>query len=224
MAQTIPGPLRSELDSEVPYIIYLYELYYRGESEAPLRFARTFEDFVGDGNTYIAIPITHEVITQASTGEVDRVRIFAANGPLVGGKPGKSGPQYNLAALLSGEDIRTRRGRILAVSPNAPDEWAEIFSGIVSSVAWNRSNINVTATSRLDVMPILTPQRMHLRACYWRFNGPFCRYKYESTKMDPATGSPFISCPHTPDACEQRGNTPRFGGWPSIPRLYRAVV
>lgn len=231
---TIEGPVKQQLQSEIPEVIYLYELYHRGSTEAPLRLVRGQENLEVDGNTYFASTVFHESISTSAEQEVDRVRIMVGNGPVDENiLPATFGNQYWLSAFLSGNDIRGKEGKILLVAPDALDDPAEVFRGIIAKVAHGSKVIQITAVSLLDLHPLLDPSKLHLRTCVNRFPTPpgtvtpYCRYDPATVSenlMDPETGQPFQVCGKTIEECEARGNSANFRGWESTPRLFRSVV
>ena len=97
-----------------------------------------------------------------------------------------------------------------------PDRYALLKEKLyVDSVTSNEQVVSFVCRSKFSIKNITLPRRTYTRECNWALLG-----RFKEAECDPTSSiSPlFTTCNGTLSDCRARGNSSRFGGFPSTPR------
>jgi lambda family phage minor tail protein L len=85
----------------------------------------------------------------------------------------------------------------------------------VDSVTSNESEVSIICRTKFDIKNIVLPRRRFTKECFWYqmdgYLGSYC------DPLGSINNASYPSCDGTLQHCEVRGNSRRFGGFPSIP-------
>lgn len=177
--------------------ITLYEIVNYNDGNDSLYLTSYDEDVVFNSITYIKFPITHEAISENTTGEIDTVNVRVSN------------VSKEIQGYLELYDLRSKAIIISTVFANLLDNSLNVLphTYYVDSVTAGVEEVNFACTSKFDLLKLEIPARKYWRNhCSWKFKGTECAYAGEAT-----------SCNKTFTACKALANSLRFGGFPSIP-------
>jgi len=87
----------------------------------------------------------------------------------------------------------------------------------VDSVYSDENVVEFTCKSRFDLRNMTVPGRTYSRECQWEFRSEEC-------DPDGNIAASWTSCDYTLEACSERNNTERFGGFPAIPSKAFVIV
>jgi lambda family phage minor tail protein L len=181
--------------------IWLYEVIDIDGNGTNKYFAENNEDVIypssTGGITYKAFPIKHNSISEGSQGEVDQVKVTFGNAT------------REFQGYIEAYDIRGVQVNIKLVWANKLDDEDNFvqFTYYVDSFTGNEEAVEVTLSTKMNVMDVTLPKRIYLRgSCRWKFKGEECLYSGVET-----------SCDKTKERCKALNNYLRFGGFPAIP-------
>lgn len=86
----------------------------------------------------------------------------------------------------------------------------------IDSVTSNEQAVTFNCKSKFNIKNIVVPKRAYYKECTWAIAGD-----YLGSSCDPQetiNTASYPTCDGTLDNCRKRHNSPRFGGFPSIPR------
>lgn len=176
--------------------IFLYIIYdYDGNTD--LYLAEYDSDVVFDGQTYTRFPITHNFISESSSGQISKVTISLCNVSRL------------IQGYLESYDFRGKKVLIRMV-------WANLLSDVSAKIDWtfyvdkysaDEKNVSFELSEKFDILDISLPYRLYNRNyCSWKFKSSECGYAGAETE-----------CNRTLQRCKELSNRVRFGGFPSIP-------
>jgi len=199
--RTLDADFITEKDKQENQPIFLYTLYeYDGSNN--LYYTSYTTDITFDGVTYSKFPITHEQVTENTTGEIDEVKIAIGNVSRL------------IQSYLESYDLRGKKVSIKTVWANDLADTSNYIEDIyyIDSYVADQNNVTFKLTSKYDVLNLELPTRKYSRNyCCWKFKSDECGYSGGETE-----------CNKTLTRCRELGNQQRFGGFPSIPtrRIY----
>ena len=82
----------------------------------------------------------------------------------------------------------------------------------VDSVSSNEQAVSFTCRSKFSIKNIVLPRRTFSKECTWAMIG-----RYAATECAYDNTASYPTCDGSLDSCRIRGNSERFGGFPSIP-------
>lgn len=178
------------------------------------------QDVVYGGNTYLRFPITHEAISTNMLGEIDAIKVRAAN---VNREMG--------ALLIAHEGLRGKKVTLKMVfadrldDPNANIE--DVF--YIDGAFINQEVVEVILTTKLDLYDIQIPGRLFDRDhCQWTYKQEGCWIWSGGAWTAPGGfANEATDCDKTRaggKGCKFHMNSLRFGGFPSIPSRGLYVV
>ena len=182
--------------------IFLYTIFNYDGASTNLYFADYSENVTYDGQEYIKFPISHDAITEDTTGEISSVSVTLSNVSRL------------IQAYLETYDFNGKKVYITLVWGNQLDDGdaylREIF--YIDSYSADQNNVSFTLTSKFDVLSLQIPARKYSRN--------YCGFKFKSTEC--AYAGAESTCNKTLTRCRVLANSGRFGGFPSIPvqRIY----
>ncbi len=185
--------------------IFLYTLYNYDGAGNNLYYAEYDQDVVyqsiNDGSpiTYVAFPITHDNISENTSGQIDNVKISVANTSRL------------IQAYLELYELRGKKVSIKTVWANQlGDNQAFVeHSYYIDSWVADQDTAAFTVSSKFDVLDKKLPGRNYSRtACAWapRFKGTECGY------IGPET-----TCDGSLQQCRIYNNVLRYGAQPAVP-------
>ena len=193
-----------ELNKPTNQPIFLYTLFaYDGSSDLNLAGDKTNVTF--DGVEYTAFPISHDVVSENSQGEINAVKLVVSN----------------ISRLIQGYletyDLRDKKVRIRLVWRNRlayPLDKID-FEYYIDSWSSDKDSVVFLLLPRISALGLKIPARIYSRNyCQWKnFKGTECGYAGAET-----------TCNRTKQRCKELGNYKRFGGFPSIPTKQLQVV
>jgi len=176
--------------------VFLYKLCaYDGTND--LFLAEYDANVTFDGQEYTKFPITHEFVSENSSGSLEQVRLTVANVNRV------------MQAYVEAYDFRGKQVDIIQVFADKLDDADAkmIDTFYIDGYTCDEKSIAFSLSSKIDVIDLQLPARRYLRThCSWKFGGTECGYSGAET-----------SCNRTFQRCKQLANQARFGGFPSIP-------
>jgi lambda family phage minor tail protein L len=176
--------------------LFLYKVYaYDGTNH--LYYAEAPTDITFDSQVYVAFPVTHDFISESSSGQISQVRLKCSN------------VSRAIQAYLEAYDLRGKRVDIIMVWADKLDEPTNklVDTYYIDNYSSNERDAEFTLTSKLDVIDLLLPSGKYLRThCRWAFKSTECAYSGAETE-----------CDRTFQRCKVLANQVRFGGFPSIP-------
>jgi len=177
--------------------IFLYTIFNYDGASTNLYFADYSENVTYDGQEYIKFPISHDAITEDTTGEISSVSVTLSNVSRL------------IQAYLETYDFNGKKVYITLVWGNQLDDTdaylREIF--YIDSYTADQNNVSFTLTSKFDVLSLQLPARKYSRN--------YCGFKFKSTECGYAGAE--STCNKTLTRCRVLANSGRFGGFPSIP-------
>lgn len=185
--------------------IFLYTIVDYDGAGSNLYYAEYDTDVVFGGITYQAFPITHEYISENSSGEIDTLKVRVSNVSRL------------ISAYLEEYDaFRGREVRIKLVWADQLDDPNAYLEDIyyVDEVTVNEEVVEFTLSSKFDLLQETLPRR--------RFYRNFCQWKFKSTECGYSGAE--TSCNKTLLRCRELGNEARFGGFPAIPKRGLLIV
>ena len=184
---------KNKLASDAPWLVLL-ELSLEGTT---IRVVRNTEDVTWNGYTWTAFPFALDETGETSRGEVPQLALRISNVSRVmqsyfEGSGGAVGSQVIVRVVHADHlDLTTAEVEEVfeVVESRADAVWVTLMLGL------------------RNPMMLRFPRHRFLRThCRWKFRGTECGY----------TGSETM-CDRTLTACQARGNTARFGGFPNLP-------
>lgn len=177
--------------------IFLYTIYDYDSQGTNEYFAAYDENVTFDGIEYTRFPITHDVITENTSGEIDNTNVQLSNISRL------------IEYYLQNYDLRGKKVSIKMVYANLlddPDAYIE-FSNYIDSYKSNVKDVIFAIMSKFDILGVQLPGRIFIKShCQWLFKSTECGYSGEETE-----------CNKTRGRCRQLGNQLRFGAFPSAP-------
>jgi lambda family phage minor tail protein L len=164
-----------------------------------LRYAEYGQDVVFPttaGNTYYAVPIQSEPVTENMSQEVDSVTVSIAN------------VDRALTYYLELYDgLRGSKVTIRTVFADLLDH-ADAFTDDIFYVASSSISAQVAVfnlKSKMDLLNVTIPlRRFYREVCQWKFGGTECGYTILGAE----------TCNRTLTRCKALSNSARFGGFP----------
>lgn len=92
----------------------------------------------------------------------------------------------------------------------------------IDSCTSNQEVVVFSLQNKLNIKNITVPGRTYSRECDWALKG-----RYAGDECDPEENintTTYPSCDGSLDSCRIRGNSERFGGFPSVPRRGIVIV
>ena len=176
--------------------IYLYTIYdYDGSTD--LFFTNYDTNITFDSQEYVKFPITHEFISENTTGQIDSVKLTLGNVSRL------------IQAHLEENDFRGVKVVIMQVFADLLDDADAYIKHIyyVDSYIADQQSVEFTLTSKFDVLEVELPARKYSRN--------HCGWKFKSTECGYAGGE--SECNKTLTRCRVLANNERFGAFPSVP-------
>lgn len=182
--------------------IYLYRVV-EYDGSADLLLTNHDENVTFDGDEYVAFPISHESVSDNTSGEIDQVSVRLAN------------VSREIQAYLEAYDWRGKKVIVKAVFLDALDDAddAVTHTFYIDNYTADEESVALTLTTKFDLLDVQLPLRTYNRNhCGWKFKGTECGY----------VGSETVCNKTKQDCRDNKANITRFGGFPSIPqrRLY----
>jgi phage-related protein len=103
----------------------------------------------------------------------------------------------------------------IGIEPDYRSHMKEKFT--IDTVNSNEQAVTFICKSKFDIKHIMIPNRVFTPECQWAIRGNYLGTECNASKNINATTYP--TCDGTLTACRKRGNTPRYGGFLSIPKL-----
>ena len=176
--------------------IYLYSLYkYDGTND--LHFAEHDVEVTFNGITYSPFPITHDFVSENSSGQIDTVKLRVSN------------VSREIQGYLENFDLRGKKVEILLVWADHLNDPSAMIKDTyyIDSYGADQNVAEFSLSGRIDVLSVELPCRKYSRThCSWKFKSSECGYTGGET-----------SCDKTLKRCRQLSNQLRFGGFPAIP-------
>jgi lambda family phage minor tail protein L len=193
----INSTFTQEKNKAVNSPLFLYTIYNYNGLDDDLNFARWDTDIVYGGVTYTKFPITHEKISENTSGEVDTVQIRISN--------------VNRLIQSFLEDYSWSGKKIIIKqvwADHLDDAEAYIMHEYyIDSYSTNEMEAVFTLTSKFDVLDIVLPGGTYNRNyCRWKFKSSECGYSGAET-----------TCNKTLQRCRELGNQERIGAFPAVP-------
>jgi len=176
--------------------IYLYTIEDPAGDGEDLNFAGWNTNITFNGVTYTKFPITHDEISENSSGELPSTAAQISNISRL------------IESYLQAYDLRGKKVTIKMVYANLlddPDCYVE-FSRHIDSYTSNVKDVVFTLMSKLSVIGVQVPLTTYnTRRCQHLFKGARCGYAGAETE-----------CNHTRARCRVLCNQSRFGAQPGI--------
>jgi len=177
--------------------IFLYTIFNYDGASTNLYFADYSENVTYDGQEYTKFPISHDAVTEDTTGEISSVSVTLSNVSRL------------IQAYLENYDFNGKKVYITLVWGNQLDDTdaylREIF--YIDSYSADQNNVEFTLTSKFDVLSLQLPARKYSRN--------YCGFKFKSTECGYAGAE--TECNKTLARCRVLENSSRFGAFPSVP-------
>lgn len=179
--------------------IFLYTIYDYNGLGGNLYFAGYDADVVFNAITYLRFPISHESVSENSSGQIDTVKVRVANvNRLIQGYlelVNFRGKQIDITTVFAGH----------LSNPS----YKSVDTFYVDSYTADQSVVEFTLSSKFDILDVNIPQRKFMRNfCHWKFKSTECGYSGAET-----------TCSKLKSDCKDvKNNFLRFGGFPSIPQ------
>jgi lambda family phage minor tail protein L len=184
--------------------IFLYTIYDYDSNGTNKYFAAYDINVTFDSIEYIRFPITHDVISENTRGEIDSTKIQLSNISRL------------IEYYLQNYDLRGKKISIKMVFANLlndPDACVE-FSNYIDSYTSNVKDVVFSIMSKFDIANLSLPGRTYIKShCQWLFASPAIRALGKGSECG-YTGSETI-CNRTRGRCRELGNQVRFGAFPS---------
>ncbi len=177
--------------------IFLYEVVNFDGADNSILMAGYDDDVVFNGKTYIKFPISHEAVSDNTSGEIDQVSVKVSN------------ISQFIQNKLETYDLRGKKVIITMVFANLLSDSLNCIehSYYIDAYTANVEVVEFTCTGKFDVLRTELPARK-----YWR---NFCTWKFKSTEC--GYDGAETACNKTFQRCKALTNQERFGGFPSIP-------
>ena len=220
---------KNELVVEEPFV-WLYEIDVPaatpGGSPRALRLTNYSEaleygtDSLGDPLTFSPFPISHGVIRSSQSGDIVAIQVT------VGNATREIGELIDAFGGLVGEAVKVRLINIESIAdPQAILVWRTRIADASLTTEGIGFELRPARLERAKVPGL----RYSAIRCRHEFGQPRCGYVILASPGE-TVGTGFSTCARTFSACEERGldeaarslqnrhPTPRFGGFPGIPR------
>lgn len=225
MARTPSSQFITEKNKQTNRPLRLYTIHeYDGVNN--LYFVENHENIRFLDQEYTAFPIRYETMGENTQGEVDGVKLILGNvSRLI--RRYLTNYDWRLKKVtirtiwgdyvdsyledVDGNEIKNTEGENIYVIRAEATMWIDdVF--YIDSYSADSKNVNVTMTSKFDVVNLDLPSS--------RYGRNYCRWKFKSTECGYAGAE--SECNRTLARCRELDNQLRFGGFPSIPtrRLY----
>ncbi len=163
---------------------------------------------------YVGLPISQDSLKTNISGEIPQLSISIPN------------TDRTVEAVIQNNDyLRGREIHVLTCFAkhlpsgatakhigSSPDHNAVLKEKMyIDSTTSNEQAVTFICKPKFNIKNIIVPGRKFSRECAWNYLG---------TECDPdgnINAASFPTCDGTLKQCRERGNTYRFGGWPSIP-------
>jgi len=177
------------------YATYLYE-----KLETLTSFPRRF---TFNGKDYNPFPISHSSISQSTRAGGEALDISLGNADLA----------ISSKILANLENVRGSRVVIRQVFDITGDQTDHpTWTMFIDSVVIQEQQVILSCVGRCDVVEVEVPKRTLSEKCPWRFNDKNCRYHTDREAV-PAPEVDDTFCPKTWEACLERNNSRRYGGF-----------
>lgn len=156
-----------------------------------------------DGDEYLKFPITHDTLSENSSGEIEQVSVRIGN------------VTREIQSYIETYDWRGKRVTVTMVFL---DQLADVDAKLsnvyyIDNYSADEKVVSVTLNTKLDVLDVQIPRGSYMRnICRWRFKSTECGY----------AGAESMCNKTKQDCRDNKDNVLRFGAFPSIPqrRLY----
>lgn len=182
--------------------LFLYTIFDYDGQGTDLNFCRYPSAIGYDGVTYEPFTITHESIGENAQGQIDKVSVQLGNVSRL------------IMGYLENLDLRDKKVRIRTVFFDLlTDDLAHLDDTFyIDDYVAGAEVVEFNLSSRFDLLDVNLPLRRYSRNyCSWIFKSTECGYAGAET-----------TCNKTFQRCRELVNTPRFGGFPSIP--YKRLI
>jgi len=197
--RTIQTTVKTEKNKPFNRPIHLYTLYDFDGAGHNLNYAAYDQDVSFNSITFAKFPISHESVSENSSGQIDSVKIKVAN------------VNRLIQGYLDQWNLRGKKVDIITVFADQLSNplYKTIDTFYIDSYTADQNIVEFTLSSKFDVLDVNIPSRKFLRNfCQWKFKGVECGY-----------GGAETSCTKIKNDCETvKNNLVRFGGFPSIPQ------
>lgn len=186
--------------------VFLYTIFDYDGAGTNKYFAAYDTNVTFDSIEYTRFPITHDVITENTKGEIDATKIQLSNIARL------------IEYYLQNYDLRGKRISIKMVFANLlndPDAFIE-FSSYIDSYSSNVKDVVFNVMSKFDILNVTIPGRIYIKShCQSLFASPAIRALGLGSECGYAGSE--TSCNRTRGRCRELGNQVRFGAYPSTP-------
>lgn len=193
-------PFKKETRKRETQPIFLYTIFdYDGQGNDKHFAADDTNVKFGDPEIeYIKFPITHDVISENVSGEIDSTKVQLSNVSRL------------IEYYLQNYDLRGKKLSIKMVFANLlndPDAYVE-FSNYIDSYTSNVKDVVFNIMSKFDIVGVVVPGRIYLKShCQWIFGSDECGHTIVGEE----------TCNKTRSRCRELNNNRRYGGFPSAP-------
>jgi len=196
MPRDVNAEFNEEKNKSANAPVHLFTVYDYDSLGNDLYLAESDADVEFDSVTYRKFPIKYDAIGENNSGEIEKLKITAAN----------------ISREIGGYlEIYDLRGKKVAIKTVWLDQLADTDNYLedvfyIDSYSADEKNVVFTLTGKLDLLDVQVP--------VWRFSRNFCRWDFKSTQCGYSGAE--TSCNKTKQRCEQLANLQRFGGFPSV--------
>ncbi len=196
--RSLASSVKTEKNKASNAPIFLYTIYNYDGAGGNLYLAAYDTDVVFNAITYLRFPITHESVSENSSGQIDTVTVTVANVNRV------------MQGYLEAVNFRGKQIDITTVFSGqlSNPSYKTVDTFFIDSYTADQSIVTFILSSKFDILDVNIPSRKFIRN--------FCGWKFKSTECGYSGGT--TSCNKTKVACKALANYTRFGGFPSIPQ------
>jgi lambda family phage minor tail protein L len=190
-----------------------------------IRVCRNTENVLWGGEEWVAFPFTIDDISEQSAGEEPQLTVSVGNQTraiqsyIEDGNGGvgatvtirvvfqKYYGQNTYLEDVDGAPITDVEDDYIylihTAEPSVELEYEYVCTGCTATSEWVTFTLGASNNNFRRAFP---RHKAYKNICRWKFKSPQCGY----------TGTEFDTCPKTLAACRERGNSTRYGGFPSI--------
>jgi lambda family phage minor tail protein L len=178
-------------------------------------------EFTPDSSIYLGLPLTIQNFSTSTEGKLPEVSVSIPN------------TDRSVEAIIQDQDyLRSREVYLITTYAKflptgtdyrhigtSPDRNAAIKEKLyISSVTTNQEAATFNCKPKFDLKNAKLPRRRYSKECSWIYGDVNC---------DPDEDIDYVTyptCNYTLENCEKRGNSERYGGFPSIPRKALVIL
>jgi len=190
-------------------------LYYAEFTHNITGFAMTTAGVLSTSEvTYYGIPITSSEMKTTIEGDIPEVSISVPNvDRIIEAYIQNYDYLRNCAVYKITTFVKyLPSGTTYTYIGSTPDRNSCIIEAMyIDAVTSNDEVVTFSCKPKFAIHNIVLPRRRFTRECSWTYGDTSC-------SIDGATKITYPTCDYSLDNCRQRGNSSRFGGFPSIPK------